>query len=101
MADGYRCAIMDAENAGESCIPWEVDYFPGSGAGINIFKNCKERNPNSLCAQYACAIEGQFVDNLFAFLLSGSQIDYDSYSHKNGFDPSGTTYVESTGSGGK
>ena len=86
--EGYMCAIMDAENVGESCIPWEIEYQPGSGAGINVFRHCIELNPNSVCAQMACAVEGQFVDNMFAFLLSGSQIDYDSFGHNNGFEPS-------------
>merc|ERR1712066_151542 len=65
LGDGYQCAILDSEAAGESCVPWEVAYNPGTGAG-----------------------EGQFVDSLFAFLLSGSQIDYQTYGHTNGFDPS-------------
>merc|ERR1712035_308095 len=24
--EGYECAILDAEEAGEECVPWEVDY---------------------------------------------------------------------------
>ena len=24
--EGYECAIMDSENEGYDCIPWEVDY---------------------------------------------------------------------------
>ena len=86
--EGYKCAMIDGEEEGETCIPWESDYNPGSGAGVNIFRTCQELNPGSNCAQRSCAVEGQFVDNLFAFLLSGSLIDYESYSHDNGFDPS-------------
>jgi hypothetical protein len=97
LADGYRCAMIDSEAEGESCIPWETDYSPGSGAGINIFRKCVELNPNSPCAQRSCTVEGQFVDNLFAFLLSGSMIDYQSYSHKNGFQPGVSTYVDDNG----
>merc|ERR1712066_869709 len=58
LGDGYQCAIIDSEAAGESC------------------------------ARYSCAVEGQFVDSLFAFLLSGSQINYNDFGHQNGFDPS-------------
>ena len=64
----YRCAILDGEIEGESCIPWEIQYNPGSGAGINIYESCINLNPGSVCAQRSCAVEGQFVDNLFAFL---------------------------------
>merc|ERR1711981_2387 len=67
LGDGYQCAILDSEAAGESCVPWEV---------------------TDNCARFGCAVEGQFVDSLFAFLLSGSQIDYNTYGHNNGFDPS-------------
>ena len=86
LADGYTCAIIDQELEGESCVPWEVDYNPGTGAGVNLLASCNSLNDNN-CARYACTVEGQFVDNLFAFLLSGSQIDYNTYGHSNGFDP--------------
>merc|ERR1711988_840003 len=87
LADGYQCAIIDSEAAGESCVPWEVAYAPGNGAGVNLRDSCNSLNTDN-CARYACAVEGQFTDSLFAFLLSGSQIDYATYSHNNGFDPS-------------
>merc|ERR1712178_630955 len=87
LGDGYQCAILDSEAAGESCIPWEVSYQPGTGAGVNLRDTCNTNNADN-CARYACAVEGQFVDSLFAFLLSGSQIDYNTYGHNNGFDQS-------------
>merc|ERR1712228_792996 len=87
LGDGYQCAIIDSEAAGESCVPWEVTYSPGTGAGVNLRDSCNTLNADN-CARYACAVEGQFVDSLFAFLLSGSQIDYNTYGHNNGFDPS-------------
>merc|ERR1712117_155672 len=85
--DGYTCAIIDSEIEGTNCVPWEVSYAPGTGAGVNLKASCDSLNDNN-CARYACAVEGQFVDSLFAFLLSGSQIDYNTYGHNNGFDPS-------------
>merc|ERR1712071_407053 len=88
LGDGYQCAIIDSEAAGESCVPWEVVYSPGTGAGVNLRDSCIALNDNK-CARYGCAVEGQFVDSLFAFLLSGSQIDYNTYGHNaGGFDAS-------------
>jgi len=87
LGDGYQCAMIDSEAAGESCVPWEVAYQPGTGAGVNLRESCNTLNTES-CAQMACAVEGQFVDSLFAFLLSGSQINYNDFGHNNGFDPS-------------
>merc|ERR1711981_842591 len=57
LADGYQCAIIDGEGEGQSCVPWEVAYAPGAN-----------------CAARACSVEGIFVDNLFAFLISGTPI---------------------------
>merc|ERR1712176_1091759 len=73
LGDGYQCAILDSEAAGESCVPWEVSYNPGTGAGVNLRDSCNTLNSDN-CARYACAVEGQFVDSLFAFLLSGSPV---------------------------
>merc|ERR1711879_78046 len=93
LGDGYQCAMIDSEAAGESCVPWEVSYAPGTGAGVNLRDSCNSLNTDN-CARYACAVEGQFVDSLFAFLLSGSQIDYAQFGHEasqntaDPFDPS-------------
>lgn len=88
--DGYTCAIIDAELAGEEeCIPWEVAYNPGLGAGADRFSTCTTQNPTaSNCAIRACSVEGIFTDNIFALLLGGSFADLDEYSHAKGFDPS-------------
>merc|ERR1712187_378735 len=89
LGDGYQCAILDSEAAGESCIPWEVTYNPGTGAGVNPRDSCNTLNTDN-CARYSCAVEGQFTDSLFAFLLSGAQINYQDYGHNfgdNPFDP--------------
>merc|ERR1712066_99203 len=87
--DGYTCAILDAEAEGDSepCVPWEVAYNPGVGQGPERLESCQFQNSNAgNCAARACAVEGIFVDNVFAMLLSGGQADLDSYSHNNGFD---------------
>ena len=54
--DGYHCAIVDAEINGESCVPWEVDFEPGSATGPNrhtsLYQSCAEKNSEaSNCAK--------------------------------------------------
>jgi hypothetical protein len=87
--DGYTCAIIDAELEGaDECIPWEVEYNPGSGAGNDRFATCQAANPGGdNCAVRACSVEGIFTDNVFALLLGGSQADLENFSHSQGFDP--------------
>merc|ERR1712154_499507 len=82
LAEGYQCAIIDGESEGESCVPWEVNYNPGAGQGPERFLTCQNQNPGDNCAARACAVEGVFVDNLFAFLISGTQINYAEYGHE-------------------
>jgi len=85
--EGYQCAIIDSENQGIECSPWEIQYQPGSGVGAELRTTCHERNAD-VCAAYACTVEGQFADNAFSFLLAtGGGINYDQYGHSNGFDP--------------
>merc|ERR1712156_1371731 len=88
LADGYQCAIIDGEAEGQSCVPWEVAYSPGAGQGPDRFASCQANNPGDSCAARACSVEGIFVDNLFAFLISGTPIAYDTYGHNDSdFDP--------------
>merc|ERR1712066_128059 len=88
LADGYQCAMIDGENEGQNCVPWEVVYQPGSGQGPERFQTCQDANPDNSCAARACSVEGIFVDNLFAFLVSGTQINYEAYGHNDSeFDP--------------
>ena len=87
LQQGYECAMRDGEDEGETCIPWEVSYTPGSGGGDTLVSSCIDMNPNSNCAARACAVESTFVNSLFALLISGQAIDYQSFSHAQGFDP--------------
>merc|ERR1712066_59749 len=88
LADGYACIALDNEIEGaEDCIPWEVHYNPGGGAGRDRHESCTIANPGaSNCAIRACSVEGIFVDNVFAMLLSGAQADFEQFSHAQGFD---------------
>merc|ERR1711879_365979 len=90
LADGYTCTMLDGEaESGEDCVPWEVFYNPGTGQGADRHASCVAANAGaSNCAIRACSIEGIFVDNVFAMLLSGTQADFENFSHRQGFDPS-------------
>jgi len=83
--EGYECAIRDTEEEGNSCTPWEVSYISGTGSGADLFESCVSLNADS-CAARACAVEGNFVEQLFALFISGNAIDYDQFGHSKGFD---------------
>lgn len=86
--DGYVCAIIDSEEEGTDCTPWEVPYNQGDGAGADRLRSCQEANVGaSNCQVRACSVEGVFVDNVFAMLLGGQQADLSTFSHAQGFDP--------------
>ena len=86
LGEGYECAIRDSEDEGIDCTPWTVDYLVGTGTGRELYTSCQSLNADS-CAARACAVEGTFVENLFAVLISGQGIPYADYSHAQGFDP--------------
>ena len=86
LGEGYECAIRDSEDEGLDCTPWTVDYTAGTGSGRALYTSCQQLNANA-CAARACSVEGTFVDNLFAVLVSGNGIPYADYSHAQGFDP--------------
>merc|ERR1712066_330253 len=88
--EGYECAMLDAEIAGEDdCEPWTVQYTAAvRGTEEQIRDGCVTANPNNTCAQNACSVEGYFVENLVALALSGNAAGYDSFGHSRaGFDP--------------
>jgi len=89
LQDGYQCAIIDSEATDEACVPWEVEYKPGTGDGVNLRNSCNALNDNN-CARYGCAVEGEFVNSFLDFVMAGNTIDYNTYAHSNGFDPSPT-----------
>ena len=86
LGEGYECAIRDSEDEGLDCTPWEIAYTAGTGSGRDLYTSCQSLNADA-CAARACAVEGTFVDNLFAVLISGQGIPYSDYSHAQGFDP--------------
>ena len=92
--DGYTCAMIDAQAMGDTCVPWEVTYQSATGAGLAISMDlntirteCDNQNPNTNdCVNWACKIEGYFVQQLLFFFVQGGQIDQNSM-HSNNFDP--------------
>jgi len=81
LANGYDCAMMDDA----SCIPWEVNYVSGIGAGQdNLVQLCETLNPNSECSQVACKVEGLFVTSMFTQVIVGNGVD--SQYHNSNFN---------------
>jgi len=84
---GYDCAILDVLDAsGDECIPWEVDYNAGTSFGIDGIKDsCETLNPDSLCAQFACMVEGVFVVKMIQTFITFGAINPANLP-QNGFD---------------
>jgi len=85
--EGYECAILDAEEAGEDpCVPWEVDYDSTTTELDNIPSMCTQRNSDkSNCAINSCIVEQNFITLVFQSFLGGNQ-HTDTNLHNNGFD---------------
>jgi len=99
LADGYECAMRDAEEEGTTCVPWEVEYTSAlGGSGLGIVDECAQVNSGSNCAARACAIEGAFVANLLDVFISGNGIDQ-AMKHSNGFDQPTTCATKKNGGG--
>jgi len=66
LINGYKCATMDAEDNGEDdCDAQTVSYnsfnfFTGDPT-LDLEADCISFNPDSVCAQRACQIEGLFT----------------------------------------
>lgn len=91
--DGYECAAIDAAAMGEECIAWNVIYNSAVGSGLaaasmgidEIRTECENVNPVEGCMQWACQIEGYFVQQLFLAFTHGTIID-ENMRHAMGFD---------------
>lgn len=92
--DGYQCAIMDAADLGHpNCVPWDVVYNSAVGSGLSIGMTidtirteCDSQNPTVGCANWACKVEGYFIQQLVLYFVSGGSINHD-LRHENGFEP--------------
>jgi len=88
MSQGYECAIHDGDAAGEPCVPWEVLYTsatPMSPGGGSLITECTTLNPGNDCAIRACAIEGQFINDVLEAFMTGHSLNQVN-KHSNGFD---------------
>jgi hypothetical protein len=82
---GYDCAMIDAEEAGTTCVPWEVTYLAANQGNVDVLVNlCNLQNTDD-CAIRACIIEGKFVADIFQAFFGGLQLDM-SAKHTNGFE---------------
>jgi len=101
--DGYDCAMLDAENDGTSCTPWEVAYQAAVGGSTQtIAEECADKNASNKCAEHACIVEGTFVANLLSVLVTtpGGAIN-DSNRQSSGFDVNANCVTKRGGSGGE
>jgi len=91
--DGYTCAIMDAQDQGSECTPWEIPYNSAVGSGMiqdmdiaTIRAECDVQNPDlTSCGNWVCKIEGYFVQQLVLYFTHGGLINHD-HRHANGFN---------------
>merc|ERR1712127_179962 len=65
----YGCwCYFEDPTGNDSCVPWEVQYLPGTGTGeVNLAFNCDGFNNinTAFCANCACKVEGIFVLKVF------------------------------------
>ena len=91
--DGYECIIHDQNANSTPCTPWEIPYTSAFGGGIpggltkdQIISVCNIQNGGSTsCAAQSCIVESFFIQEYFAYALTGGIIDQ-AKSHDNGFD---------------
>jgi len=74
LADNYECAMRDAEDEGETCVPWEVNYSSSTDLSKGPLEMCSEAN-DDICAIRACAAEMAFVQSFLAFLETGGSLN--------------------------
>jgi len=83
---GYECAIVDAENRGESCVPWATAYevVPFTD-GLDFVAECTNVNAGNQCAIDACVVESFYVTTIRR--LDDENVEpVDAYIHPNGFN---------------
>lgn len=91
LSDGYTCIGLDTFHPTleePTCIPWEVQYRPGTTAATidQLESFCNALNPGD-CQKQACKVEGQFVMKMYEALTRGTTFN-ETFLHSNGFEPS-------------
>ena len=47
LADGYECAMIDGDDEGEPCVPWEIGYNSSTAfGGQTMIDECLRKNTN-------------------------------------------------------
>lgn len=83
----YDCAVLDAQDKGEECVAWDVDYSIFQiYTRMHIYDECYAQNAGNNCAVNACAIELNFIFFLFERYFQNEYPDTDQFSHAKGFD---------------
>jgi len=90
---GYACVLLEANETGDNCIPWEVKYNATTGLGSDpnmesfedlLTNKCAMYNDNE-CSRKACIIESYFLINLLEPLMT--EAFNPSLKHELGWDP--------------
>merc|ERR1712062_418225 len=97
--------MMDAEDEGKTCTPWDVKYNSATGLGLlandgdnssleqALRSQCKKVNKKSNCAARACMVENYFVVRTMRLFLHGIKSEKECcgsyplrypYKHLNG-----------------
>jgi len=89
LAQAYDCAIMDGEDEGELCVPYEAFYVAPSIFSIGdtdaLVLQCEGLNAGKTkCEIRSCIIENQFVLDSFQ-ALQGTGVN-PAFSRSAGFD---------------
>lgn len=85
---GYECILLDMNDAGTPCVPWEEPFIAVAGFGLtenDVIVQCETNNPLGSCAAHSCKVEGWFVQQYLTYTLNGGAIN-NSMRHSNGFD---------------
>jgi len=90
--DGYTCIIMDSEDQGTPCVPWEISYNSAVSTGVvtgmnmeNLITECDNQNAPDTCESWTCRVEGWFVVQWIQYTMAGNGIKHEN-RHANGFD---------------
>jgi len=90
--DGYSCILIDFDNAGSPCTPWQIPYNSAFGSGIptglslaGLIQECDTNNTPGSCEAEVCKVEGWFIQSYFTYAVNGGTINLLN-QHSAGFD---------------
>ena len=98
LSQGYSCIIMDEDENGTPCTPYEIVYNSAFGSGLapfgltmeNLVAECENQNQGGTTCEIAtCKVEGWFLLSYFTWTVFGGSMQ-DSMMAANGFDHDAT-----------